>query len=111
MLVKITNAAAPQPPLKATVQPLPAARAAANTAAATTVAKARRRPASPWRSVFIGFKHACGGGRHLTLAAAVALVGMMELVSVPPFERFYEEHKRPVLFVEPLEGGNAHELH
>ena len=34
---------------------------------------------------------------HLTHDGAAPLVAMMELVSVPPFERFYEEHKGPVL--------------
>jgi RNA polymerase sigma factor (sigma-70 family) len=34
---------------------------------------------------------------HLTPDGGRALVVMMELVSVPPFERFYEDHKGPVL--------------
>jgi RNA polymerase sigma factor (sigma-70 family) len=34
---------------------------------------------------------------HLTSDGGPAFVVMMELVSVPPFERFYEEHKGPVL--------------
>jgi RNA polymerase sigma factor (sigma-70 family) len=33
---------------------------------------------------------------NLTPDGAAALVAMMELVSVPPFERFYEEQKGPV---------------
>jgi RNA polymerase sigma factor (sigma-70 family) len=34
---------------------------------------------------------------HLTSDGNAAFVVMMELVSVPPFERFYEEQKGPVL--------------
>jgi RNA polymerase sigma factor (sigma-70 family) len=34
---------------------------------------------------------------NLTPDGARAFVGMMELVSLPPFERFYEEQKGPVL--------------
>jgi RNA polymerase sigma factor (sigma-70 family) len=34
---------------------------------------------------------------HLTSDGGRTFVEMMELVSVPPFERFYEEHKAPVL--------------
>src|ERR1044072_3635270 len=87
----ITNAVAPQPPVNATVQPPPATRATTKTTSPHATASASRRPACPRRSVFTG------GASHLTLLAASALVAMMELVSVPPFERFYEEQKGPVL--------------
>lgn len=36
------------------------------------------------------------GDLHLTSAVAVTLKSMMEAVSVPPFERFYEEHRNAV---------------
>jgi RNA polymerase sigma factor (sigma-70 family) len=35
-------------------------------------------------------------GPHLTPVAAPTLKSMMEVVSVPPFERFYEEHRSAV---------------
>ena len=35
-------------------------------------------------------------GPHLTSVAATTLKSMMEVVSVPPFERFYEEHRGAV---------------
>src|ERR1044072_7840302 len=87
----ITNAVAPQPPVNATVQPPPATRATTKTTSPHATASASRRPACPRRSVFTR------GASHLTLLAASALVAMMEAVSVPPFERFYEEQKGPVL--------------
>jgi RNA polymerase sigma factor (sigma-70 family) len=53
-----------------------------------------------WHSLDTGeldpFHMADYRGPHLTSVAATTLKSMMEVVSVPPFERFYEEHRNAV---------------